>query len=107
MSENIKFTEEELKLSKWDIVDCLDSEEAIAAYIDAALEENDPAYLIKAMNNIARARGVNELAKKMGVTREGLYKSFDGTTKPRFETIAKALDALGLRLQAVPKTNHS
>ena len=96
MSEII--TKDDCKLSKWDVVDYLDSDEAITAYLTAAAEENDPEFMVKVINDIARARGMNELAKKMGVTREGLYKSLNGSTKPRFETICKALNALGFQL---------
>lgn len=96
MSEII--TQEDCKLSAWDVVDYLTDDNAIAAYLEAAAEENDPDFMVHAINDVARARGMNELAKKMGVTREGLYKSFNGSTKPRFETICKALDALGFRL---------
>ena len=99
-------TKEDAKLSKWDIVDYLDSEEAIAAYFEAVAEDNDPEYMVKAINNIARARGVNELAQKMGVTREGLYKSLNGTTKPRFETICKALNALGFQFFSIIETSE-
>ncbi len=91
-------SKEDCKLSAWDVIDYLSSEEDIAAYLEAAAEENDPDFMVHAIKDVARARGMNELAKKMGVTREGLYKSFNGSTKPRFETICKALDALGFRL---------
>lgn len=95
---SVKITKEDCKLSKWDVVDYLDSDEAIAAYLEAAAEENDPEFMVHVINDIARARGINELAKKMGVTREGLYKSLNGNTKPRFETICKALNALGFQI---------
>ena len=100
MSEII--TKDDCKLSKFDVVDYLDSEEAITAYLRAAAEENDPEFMVQAINDVARARGMNELAQKMGVTREGLYKSLNGNTKPRFETICKALRALGLQLTVEP-----
>lgn len=95
---SVKITKEDCKLSDWDVVDYLDSEEAIAAYIDAVAEDNDPALMVKAINDVARARGMNELAQKMGVNRESLYKSLNGDAKPRFETICKALNALGLQI---------
>jgi probable addiction module antidote protein len=89
---------EDCKLKKWDIIDSLTTEEEIAAYLEAALEDGDEEYLIHAINDVARARGMNELAAKMGVSREGLYKSLNGTTKPRFETIYRVLQALGLQM---------
>lgn len=95
---SVEITKEDCKLSKWDIVDYLDNNEAIATYLDAAAEDGDPDFMVHAINDVARALGMNELAKRMGVTREGLYKSLNGNTKPRFETICKALKALGLQL---------
>lgn len=100
MTEEI--TKEDCKLSKWDIVEHLDSEEMIEAYLEAVFEEGDPDFIITALNNVARARGVNELAKKMGVTREGLYKSLNGKTEPKFKTIYKAIQALGLKIRLEP-----
>lgn len=96
MSEII--TPDDCKLSKWDVVDYLTDDKSIAAYLEAAAEANDPEFMVQAINDIARARGMNDLAQKMGVTREGLYKSLNGNTKPRFETICKALNALGFKL---------
>ena len=95
---SLKVTKDDCKLSKWDIVDYLDSEEAIAAYLRAAAEENDPEFMVQAINDVARARGMNELAQKMGVGRASLYKSLSGSVKPRFETIYKALRSLGVQL---------
>ena len=91
------------KLHEWNILDSLDSEEAIAAYLEAALEENDTKFLIIAIGDIVRARGINLIAKKMEVNRESLYKSLSGNTKPNFETIVKAIDALGLKMRFAPK----
>lgn len=67
-------------------------------YIKAVAEESDPENIIKAIQEVAKVKGYNNLAEKMGVGRESLYKSLSGTTKPRFETIYKILLALGLRL---------
>ena len=105
MSEII--SKEDCKLSKWYVVDNLDNEEAIANYLEAAAEENDPEFMVKVINDIARARGMNDLARKMGVTREGLYKSLNGNTKPRFETICKALNALGFQFSIKCLKNES
>ena len=92
----------EKKLIKFDIMDYLDSEEAIAIYLEEAFTDDNFNYFIKALNNVVRARGINNLAKKMGVNRESLYKSFDGKTKPRFETVCKALQALGMKISIKP-----
>ena len=92
----------ELKVKEWNVLDYLETEEDIAEFLEAALEENDVEYFIKAIGTVAKARGINEMALKMGVNRESLYKSFNGKSKPRFETIMKALDALGLKMNIVP-----
>ena len=92
-------TEEQKKklgVTRWNILDYLQTEEDISGYLDAALEEGDVAYFLKALGDAAKARGINEMAKKMGVNRESLYKSFAENKKPYFETVSKALDALGL-----------
>lgn len=92
-----------IKTTKWDVLDYLGSEEGIIGYLEAALEENDPAFFIKALGDAAKARGINEMAKKMKVGRESLYKSFAENKKPYFETVFKAIDAFGLKLMLVPK----
>jgi probable addiction module antidote protein len=96
-----------LKLTDWNVLDHLDSEESIAAYLQAAVAEKDPGLLIAAIGDVARARGINKMAADMGVNRESLYKSISGKTKPQFETIYNAIDKLGLEIQFVPKTRIS
>ena len=96
MSEII--TENDCKLSRFDVADYLTTEEDIKEYLEVSLESDDPEQIIRAINDVARARGMNELAQKMGVGRTSLYKSLNGDVKPRFETIYKALHALGVRL---------
>jgi probable addiction module antidote protein len=78
----------------------LDSEEDIAEYLTAVLEENDAALLASALGDIARARGMAEIAKSAGVTREALYKALRYDSKPRFETVNRVCAALGVRLVA-------
>ena len=97
------FTQKDLETSKWDITDYLDSEEAIAAYIQEVIEDGDPDLMIKAIGNVAKAKGMSALANEMGVKRESLYKSLSGKSKPQFETIYKALSALGLQFSVSPK----
>ena len=92
------------RITKWDILDYLDNEESIAAYLQVALDENNPAGLVTAIGDVVRARGVNQMAEEMGVSREGLYKSFSGSRKPNIETVFKALDKLGMRITIQPKT---
>ena len=91
-----------MKYSKFDVVDYLDREEAIAAYLSAVMEENDPELLIAALGDIARAKGIAKLAEDSGLNRESLYKALRPGSKPRYETISKILAALNVKLQLLP-----
>jgi probable addiction module antidote protein len=91
-----------LKLSPFDPAKYLDSDEAIAEYLTAILEDDDPALLAAALGDIARARGMTEIAKASGITREALYKALRADAQPRFKTVAKVCRALGVRLVAQP-----
>lgn len=91
-----------LKLNPFDSAKYLDSDEAIAEYLTAILEDDDPALLAAALGDIARARGMTEIAKASGITREALYKALRADAQPRFETVAKVCRALGVRLVAQP-----
>jgi probable addiction module antidote protein len=86
--------------SRWDPVDHLKTKAQIAAYLEACMEEagDDPALLAAALGDIARARGMAQLAKATGLTREGLYKSLAADGNPSFATILKVMKALGLKL---------
>ncbi len=90
-------------LTKWDSTKFLKTEEEITAYLDACFEEagDDPAFIAKAIGNVARARGMTQLAVDTGLSREGLYRTFSGDVKPEFSTILKVLGVLGYRLQPV------
>lgn len=91
-----------MKYSKFDIVDYLDSEEAIAAYLSAVMEENDPDLLIAALGDIARARGIAKLAEDSGLNRESLYKALRPGAKPRFDTVFRIMKAMNIKMQATP-----
>ena len=91
-----------MKYSKFDVVDYLDSEESIAEYLSAVMEERDPDLVIAALSDIAKARGMAKLAEDSGLNRESLYKALRPGSKPRYETIAKIMWALNVKLQAVP-----
>jgi probable addiction module antidote protein len=80
----------------------LTNDEEIAAYLTAVLEDNDPALLAAALGDIARARGMTQVAKESGITREALYKALRPGSEPRFETISRVCAALGVRLVAQP-----
>ena len=85
-------------LPEFDASSYLDSEQAIAEYLTAIMEDDDPALLAAALGDIARARGMTEIARSAGMTREALYKALRPDAKPRFETISKVCKALGVRL---------
>ena len=89
-------------LPEFDAAPYLDSEAAIAAYLTDILETNDPALLASALGDIARARGMSEIAKASGLTREALYKALRPNAQPRFDTINRVCAALGVRLVAQP-----
>jgi probable addiction module antidote protein len=76
----------------------------MAAYLEACLEEanGDAAFVAKALGNIARAKGVTEIARETGLSRESLYKSLSGERSPSFETVLKVIGALGLKVHAEP-----
>jgi len=87
-------------LPEFDSAPYLDSEAAIAAYLTDIIEANDPALLASALGDIARARGMSEIAKASGITREALYKALRPDAQPRFDTISRVCAALGVRLVA-------
>lgn len=89
-------------LVEFDPAPYLDSEETIAAYLTDILEAGDPALLAAALGDIARARGMTEIAKASGITREALYKALRADAQPRFDTISKVCAALGVKLVAQP-----
>ena len=91
-----------IKLRKWDSAEHLNSDEDIALYLNACLEEagDDPAFIAKALGNIARARGMSQLARETGLGRESLYKALSGEGNPSFATILKVINALGVKLHA-------
>lgn len=91
-----------IKLRKWDSAEYLKTDEDMALYLDACIEEagDDAAFIAKVLGNIARARGMSQLAKDTGLGRESLYKALSGDGNPSFATVLKVVHALGLRLHA-------
>jgi probable addiction module antidote protein len=89
-------------LPEFDAAEYLDNEEAIAEYLTAMIETGDPALLAAALGDIARARGMSDIAEASGLTREALYKALRPNAQPRFDTIARVCAALGVRLVAQP-----
>jgi probable addiction module antidote protein len=89
-------------LPVFDAAAYLDNEVAIAAYLTDILEANDAGLLASALGDIARARGMTEISREAGMTREALYKALRADSAPRFDTISRVCAALGVRLVAQP-----
>jgi probable addiction module antidote protein len=98
MDKRIKVEE----LAEFDPSQYLDSEEAIVAYLNEILQANDAALLAAALGDIARARGMSEIARGAGLSREALYKALRPQSQPRFDTVQRVCAALGVKLVAVP-----
>jgi probable addiction module antidote protein len=92
------------KFTPFDAADYLDNKETIAAYLTAALEDENPDMFLVAVKDVARARGMTQLANDTGLGRESLYKALAPGAKPRYDTLLKVLRALGVSLQV--KTAH-
>lgn len=91
-----------LKTEAWDAAEHLDSEEAILAYLDAAMEDGDPAVITAALGDVARARGMSQVARDAGMSRESLYRALSAEGNPEFATVLRVMKALGVRLTAAP-----
>ena len=98
MSKEIKLN----SLPEFDAADYLTDDQAMADYLTAVLEDGDGALLAAALGDIARARGMSDIAKSTGLTREALYKALRADSAPRFDTIQKVCGALGIKLVAQP-----
>ena len=90
------------KTTPYDLAEYLDSDEAIAAYIDEALGSADPAHIAHALGTVARAKGMTDIARSAGMSREHLYRALKETGNPELSTVVRVLRALGLRLSAQP-----
>jgi len=93
-------------LPEFDMARQLKSKEDIAAFVTMAIEDGDAAELAHALGVVAKARGMSEIAQKTGITREALYKALKPNAKPRFDTISRVCEALGVRLVAQPVNAH-
>lgn len=92
-----------VQFAPFDAADYLDDEETIAEYLSAALEDPKPEVLLAAVRDVARARGMAQLARDAGLGRESLYKALAPGAKPRYDTMLKVLHALGIKLRATPQ----
>jgi probable addiction module antidote protein len=87
-----------VKLKKFDPSDFLNDEKVIAEYLTAALEDPNPDVFLAAVGNVAKARGMSSIAKQSGLGRESLYKALAPGAKPRYDTMLKLLQSLGVKL---------
>jgi len=87
-----------LKLNDFDPARYLDDDEAIRDYLESILEEGDAGLLAAALGDIAKARGMSDIARDSGISREALYKALRSEAQPRFDTITRVLGALGLKI---------
>ena len=90
--------------TKYDVSEHLRTSEEMAAYLEACIEESqgDSAFIVKALGDIARAKGMSQVARETGLSRESLYKALSGDRTPSFDTVLKVVKALGIELRAVP-----
>ena len=93
-----------VKLRRWDSAEHLKTSEEMALYLEACFQEagDDAAFIAKALGNIARAKGMSQLAQETGMGRESLYKALSGEGNPSFATTLKVTRALGIELHAMP-----
>ena len=93
------------KTAPYDVAEFLETPEEMAAYLEACIQESggDAAFIAKALGDIARAKGMSQVAREAGLSRESLYKALSGDRSPSFDTILKVISALGLQLSASVK----
>ena len=96
-----------IKTRPFDVSNYLNDEADIAAYLQVAIEDGDPALLAAALGDIARARGMTQLARDTGLSRESLYKSLSGERAPSSDTLFKVIHAMGFKLTVEPLITHS
>jgi probable addiction module antidote protein len=90
------------QITQFDAADYLNNEKVIAEYLNAALEDENPNVFLIAVSDVAKARGMAQLAKDTGLGRESLYKALAPGAKPRYDTVLKLMRALGVQLHAIP-----
>lgn len=89
-----------IKVSKWDAAEHLDNEESIAAFLAEAMEIGDQKFIVHALNTVARARGMSQIAKDAGIGRQALYKSLGENGNPTLATLLGVFKSLGVSLSA-------
>ena len=92
------------KTTLWDPAEIIETREDVMAFLEGALEENDPEFLLETIGHIARSKGMTRIARELNMDRAGLYKSFSPDGNPYFLTVVKVLDTLGLRIRLEQKS---
>jgi probable addiction module antidote protein len=90
-----------MKTSKWDMAEFIETKEDVAAHLAIAFQERDMEFLMSVIGALARSKGMSRISKELGLTREGLYKSFSKDGNPSFMTVMNVLDSLGYRIALV------
>jgi probable addiction module antidote protein len=95
-----------LKTTPYDSADYLNTDEAVVAYLEEALDTDDPAFIAQALGTVARARGMSQIAKDTGLSRESLYKALSANGNPEFSTVIRVMKALGLKFSVANADPH-
>jgi probable addiction module antidote protein len=103
--EKWRYNMAKVTVPDWDPAEFIETKEDVIANLSVALEDGDVEYLLKIMGHIARSAGMSQIARELGVSREGLYKSLAPDGNPSFETVVKLLDLLGFRLRIEQKVS--
>jgi len=96
--------EKKVTFSKWDPAEIITTKGRVIAFIEEALEENDPEFLLETIGHIARSKGMAQIARELNLDRVGLYKSLSPDGNPSFKTVYKLFDILGLRMRIEKKS---
>ena len=91
----------------FDISEYLDTEEKISAYLTAVMEDNDLGFLLRAIGDVAKARGMSKIAQETGLGRESLYKTFAENAQPKFDTVIRVLHAMNISIEFKSTTENS
>ncbi|MCY1665241.1 addiction module antidote protein [Rhizobium sp. SL86] len=91
-----------IRTTRWDVTQHLDTDEKMALFLEAVFEEGDPATIAAAIGEVARARGMSQIAKDAGLSRENLYRALSGDGNPEFGTVIKVIKAMGFDLKIAP-----
>ena len=97
-------TKEKITFSKWDPSKYIIDKETVIAFLEGAIAENDPDFLLRTIGHIARSKGMAQIAKELGIDRAGLYKALAPDGNPSFKTVFKLLDILGLQIKLEQKS---